>query len=79
MPLNAEDFLNGKKVQKEMTITEKTRQAIRAGIESVNNNTGTDFFSVVVNKAARCQVYGAENPGNCSKSINMGPHQTCPF
>jgi hypothetical protein len=45
MPLNAEDFLNGKKVQQEMTITEKTRQAIRAGIESVNNNTG-DIFSL---------------------------------
>jgi hypothetical protein len=45
MPLNAEDFLNGKKVQQEMTITEKTRQAIRAGIESVNNYTG-DIFSL---------------------------------
>jgi hypothetical protein len=39
LPLNSDDFLNAKKVQ-EMTITEKTRQAIRAGIESVNNRTG---------------------------------------
>jgi hypothetical protein len=40
LPLNSDDFLNAKKVQREMTITEKTRQAIRAGIESVNNSTG---------------------------------------
>jgi hypothetical protein len=40
LPLNSDDFLNARKVQKEMTITEKTRQAIRAGIESVNNSTG---------------------------------------
>jgi hypothetical protein len=39
LPLNSDDFLNAKKVQ-EMTLTEKTRQAIRAGIESVNNRTG---------------------------------------
>jgi hypothetical protein len=44
-PLNADDFLNGKKVQQEMTITEKTRQAIRAGIESANNNAGEMLYS----------------------------------
>jgi hypothetical protein len=44
-PLNADDYLNGKKVQQEMTITEKTRQAIRAGIESANNNAGEMLYS----------------------------------
>ena len=43
-PLNADDFQNGKKVQQEMTITEKTRQAIRAGIESANNNAGEMLY-----------------------------------
>jgi hypothetical protein len=40
LPLNSTDFLYGKKVQQEMTITEQTRQAIRVGIESVNKNKG---------------------------------------
>ncbi len=42
LPLNSDDFLNARKVQREMTVTEKTRQAIRAGIESVNNSTGSN-------------------------------------
>jgi hypothetical protein len=38
-PLTAEDFLNAKKVQ-DMSITEETRQAIRAGIESESQHRG---------------------------------------
>ncbi len=38
-PLTAEDFLNGQKVHT-VTITDATRAAIRAGIESEANSTG---------------------------------------
>jgi hypothetical protein len=40
-PLTATDFLNGKKVAKR-SITEETRQAIRAGIESHPGTTGIE-------------------------------------
>jgi hypothetical protein len=40
LPLNATDFQNAKKVQQDVSITEKTRQAIRAGIESGKNIKG---------------------------------------
>ncbi len=39
-PLNATDFQNAKKVLQDVNITEKTRQAIRNGIESGRNFKG---------------------------------------
>ncbi len=39
-PLNATDFQNAKKVLQDVNITEKTRQAIRDGIESGKNFKG---------------------------------------
>jgi hypothetical protein len=38
-PLTAQDFINGQSVHP-VTVSEATRAAIRAGIESETNNTG---------------------------------------
>ena len=46
-PLSGEDFLNGQKVQ-EVSITEETRQAIRAGIESESLHKGTTLLSNIL-------------------------------
>jgi hypothetical protein len=77
-PLNATDFQNAKKVLQDVNITEKTRQAIRDGIESGKNFKGeATVYNLIhcywANKAWSSWFTDA----NGAKRISLLPYSCC--